>query len=204
MNLYMHPFSQHCRRVLMLCSELGLKIDRTVVALDQGEHKTEDFLELSRTGLVPVLVDGDFRLAESHAIMRYLSDKSDDAVFYPAGAQARAQADMWLDWNHTRLNPPVQAIAIQQLIMKEKADQSIIATAHDQTREAIARLDHALNSGETIGGAMTLADLSIASTLALYELVGGDVLPHPSVAAWFARIKRRPSFQATTPEAVRS
>ena len=203
MKLYMHPFSQHCRRVLMLCNELGLEVDRSFVALDRGEHKTEDFLQLSRTGLVPVLVDGDLRLAESHAIMRYLSAKSCDTMFYPAGARARAHADMWLDWNHTRLNPPIQTIAIQQLVMKEKADQSIIAAAHNQTREALDRLDNALSSGETIGGAITLGDLSIASTLALYDLVGGSALPYLSVSAWFEKIKRRPSFQATTPEALR-
>lgn len=199
MKLYMHPFSQHCRRVLMLCHELDLKVDCIVVALDRGEHKTEDFVRLGRTGLIPVLVDGDFRLAESHAIMKYLSAVSGDRAFYPADARARAHIEMWLDWNHTRLNPPVQTIAIQQLIMKDKADQSIVATAHGQAREAIESLDRALRSRESIGSATTLADFSIASTLALYELVGGSASPYSSVSAWFEEIKRRPSFRETAP-----
>ncbi|WP_162916483.1 glutathione S-transferase family protein [Dongia deserti] len=199
MKLYMHPFSQHCRRVLMLCRELGLKIDRIVVALDRGEHKTEDFLRLSRTGLIPVLADGDLRLAESHAIMRYLSAVSGDRAFYPADVKARAVVDMWLDWNHTRLNPPIQTIAIQQIVMKDKADQSIIASAHTQAQDALAILDRALNSRDSIGGAVTLADLSIASTLALYELVGGSPSHHSAVSAWFEGLKRRPSFHETAP-----
>jgi glutathione S-transferase len=199
MKLYMHPFSQHCRRVLMLCQEFDLKIECAVVALDRGEHKTEEYMRLSGTGLIPLLVDGDLRLAESHAIMRYLSAKSGDRAFYPAEAKARAYVDMWLDWNHTRLNPPIQTIAIQRIIMKEKADQAAIATAHQQAGEALDALDRALSAGESIGRQTTLADLSIASTLALHELVGGGVSSHPSVSAWIEGIKRRPSFQETAP-----
>lgn len=199
MKLYMHPFSQHCRRVLMLCHELGLEIDCAVVALDRGEHKTEEYLRLSRTGLIPLLVDGDLRLAESHAIMRYLSARSGDRAFYPAEAKARAYVDMWLDWNHTRLNPPIQTIAIQRIVMKDKADQAVIAAAHQQAGEALDTLNRALSAGESIGEVTTLADLSIASTVALYEMVGGSAASRPAVSAWFEEIKRRPSFQETAP-----
>lgn len=199
MKLYMHPFSQHCRRVLMLCQELALDVECALVALDRGEHKTENYLRLSRTGRIPLLVDGDFRLAESHAIMRYLVSQAGKQAFYPIEAKARAHVDMWLDWNHTQLNPPIQTVAIQRIIMKDKADQALIAAAQQQAGEALDTLERALSSGDSIGGAVTLADFSLASTIALYEMVGGSASSHRAVSKWLDGIKRRPSFQRTAP-----
>ena len=36
------------------------------------EHKTPEYLKINPNGLVPTMVDNDFVLYESHAIMRYL------------------------------------------------------------------------------------------------------------------------------------
>ncbi len=59
-----------------------------------------------------------------------------------------------------------------------------------------------LPSKAGIGGSPTLADLSVASTLALFELSGGDLSGYPKCAAWYASMKVRPSFQMTAPAPV--
>jgi glutathione S-transferase len=199
MKLHVHPFSQHSRRVLMLCHELGIDPEIVPVSLEKGEHRSEAFLRLNPNGQVPVLVTEDLVLSESHAIMKFLASANRGMAFYPAGLKERATVDMWLDWNHTRLNPPVQAATIQVLFMGEKADKELIAKSRDQAREAIRVLEMSLPSKAGIGGSPTLADVSIASTLALFELSGGDLSEFPRCAGWYAEMKARPSFQKTAP-----
>lgn len=200
MKLYMHPFSQHSRRVLMLCEELGLSVEAVPMAIDKGEHKSEAFLKINPNGMIPVLDDGGFVLPESHAIMKYLVATAGPKVgsaLYPADAKARSRIDMWLDWNHTRLNPPVQTIAIQTLVMGDNADTGLVASCHAQVADALHLLDRAMPAADGIGGSPTLADLSVASTVSLYEMSGADLKPWPAVSSWFDGIKARPGFKRT-------
>jgi glutathione S-transferase len=54
-----------------------LEIPYEVVLLDMqaGEHLRPDFLKINPMGKVPAIVDGDFRLWESGAILLYLAEK---------------------------------------------------------------------------------------------------------------------------------
>lgn len=203
MKLYGHPISQHVRRVRMLAAELGQSLEEIPVALDKGEHRSEEFLALNPNGKIPVLVDGPLALAESHAIMKYLTGRSNAEAaesLYPNDPVKRARVDMWLDWNHTRLNPPVQMLAIQTLVMGEGADRDLVAGSREETETALDVLEAALRRGNDFTAAPTLADLSIASTVALYQMCGGDTATRDAVAAWFERQKNRPAFEHTAPE----
>ncbi|MBZ0227532.1 MAG: glutathione S-transferase family protein [Bauldia sp.] len=202
MKLYVHPFSQHSRRVLMLCHELGLEFEAVHVALESGEQKSEDYLRTSTTGLVPVLEDGGFTLPESHAIMRYLAAKAGDRTFYPTEPEKRARVDMWLDWNHTRLNPPIQTLVIETMMKRGSGDEGVAMKSRKSAEAELAILERGLQGPAALGGAPTLADLSIASTIALYEMVGGDLAPYPTVSRWYEGLKKRKSFVATAPVAA--
>ena len=53
---------------------------------------------------VPALVEGDFYMAESHAILRYLhSSRKCPNHWYPSDEKKRAAVDQLLDWHHTNL-----------------------------------------------------------------------------------------------------
>ena len=68
------------------------------------EHKTPEYLKLNPNGLVPTMVDGEFVLYESHAIMRYLSmTRKVEDHWYPSEPKARAEVDRYLDWHHGNL-----------------------------------------------------------------------------------------------------
>jgi len=199
MKLYFHPISQHSRRVLMAAEELGIELETETVALDKGVHKSERFLALNPAGQVPVLQDDGVVLAESHAIMKYLAAKNGETTLYPVDAVARATIDRGLDWNHTNLNPPVQAIAIQTFVMGENADQTIVARSHEQAQQALTVLGCMIETGAVRSSDITLADISIATTVALYEMIGGDVTSNRAVENWYDTIKARPSFRNTAP-----
>ena len=73
MKLYHHPLSPNVRRVRLTAAVLGLELEEQVVDFAKGEHKTPSFLAINPNGALPALVDGDFVLTESRAIMQYLA-----------------------------------------------------------------------------------------------------------------------------------
>lgn len=77
--LYAFPWSANSHRVRLMLSLLRLDFQEKTVDLAAGEHRRPDFLALNPLGQVPVLVDGDAVLRDSHAIVWYLARKYDDA-----------------------------------------------------------------------------------------------------------------------------
>lgn len=86
----------------MLIRKLGIKVEVKIVNLAAGEQNDPEFLKLNPLHQVPVLVDGDFVLAESRAILGYLINKfSSGSDLYPADPKARALVDQRLYYDAT-------------------------------------------------------------------------------------------------------
>ena len=92
MKLYMYPFSITSRPVGLFIAENGIKCDEQVVDLMAGEHHKEPYVSLNPNRLVPMIEDGDFRLTESSAILKYLADKY-DLPSYPKDLKKRAKVN---------------------------------------------------------------------------------------------------------------
>ena len=75
----------------------GIDLDYQVVDLFTGEHHKPEFAKINPNCLVPVLEDGDFRLTESSAILKYLADKAGSPA-YPKDLKARARVNEMMDW----------------------------------------------------------------------------------------------------------
>ena len=81
MKLYMHPVSMTSRPVRLFIAESGIDVDEQMIDLMTGEHYQEPYVAINPNRLVPVLDDGDFRLTESSAILKYLADKIDSPAY---------------------------------------------------------------------------------------------------------------------------
>ena len=79
--LYDHPVSSNALKVRFLLAELGLEHERRRVELSRPRDPA--YVALNPMGTVPLLLDGDFALAESHAILRYLADREQRDDLYP-------------------------------------------------------------------------------------------------------------------------
>ena len=90
MKLYMHPVSTVCRPIRLLCAENGIEIKQEMVDLMTGAQHKEPFASLNPNGQVPLLVDGDLRLTEGSAILKYLAQKY-NLPSYPADLKKRAK-----------------------------------------------------------------------------------------------------------------
>jgi glutathione S-transferase len=100
MKLYMHPVSITSRPVRLFIAENGIDVDEQLVDLMTGEHYQEPFASINPNRLVPVLEDGDLRLTESSAILKYLADKIDSPA-YPKDLKQRAKVNEMMDWFNT-------------------------------------------------------------------------------------------------------
>lgn len=93
--------SPYVLSVLVALEEKGISYDTRPIALHRAEQREAAFIELSLTGRVPVLVDGDFALSESSAIVEYLEEAyppPDFARVLPADTRARARARQIVAW----------------------------------------------------------------------------------------------------------
>ena len=72
-KLHGFPMSPNTKRALLGLEEVSAHYQLVPVDLMAGEHRRAEYLALNPTGRVPVLVDGDFVLWESNAILQYLA-----------------------------------------------------------------------------------------------------------------------------------
>ena len=75
MKVYYHPASTTSRPIMLFANEEKANVEFQVVDLFKGEHYKDEYLGINPSRMVPVLEDGDFRLTESSAILKYLADK---------------------------------------------------------------------------------------------------------------------------------
>ena len=92
MKLYYHPVSTVSRPVVLFAADNAIALDYQVVDLMTGEHMGAAYAKINPSQQVPVLEDGDFRLTESSAILKYLADKVHSPA-YPSDLKKRARVN---------------------------------------------------------------------------------------------------------------
>src|SRR3990172_6005243 len=102
MKIYYHPASTTSRPLMLFVAESGINVEFQVIDLFTGEHYKPPYEAINPNHLVPVLEDGDFRLTESSAILKYLADKINSPA-YPKDLRRRAHVNELMDWFNTGL-----------------------------------------------------------------------------------------------------
>lgn len=100
MKLYQLPLSDACRPVLLFAAEEGIALEMEILDLLAGDQFSERFVAINPNSAVPVLEDGQFRLTEGSAILKYLAERI-GSPFYPRAAAARARVNERMDWFNT-------------------------------------------------------------------------------------------------------
>src|SRR5256884_4278092 len=109
MKLYGFPPTRSIR-VLWTLRELDVEFEFVDVDPPKGELRRPEFLAVTPAGKLPVLVDGDFILTESVAIVLYLAEKYPEKGLLPSGLRARAEVNRWLLFSATELEQPLWRI----------------------------------------------------------------------------------------------
>lgn len=180
--------SINVRKVVLCAQVLGLDFERIDAGLSYGVVNTPDYRAKNPNGLVPLLEDDDFTLWESNAIVRYLCAREGSAL-YPQNLQHRADAERWMDWQQTTLNP-AGSPGFKQLIRTPEAqrDPAVIAASVAATEPLFAQLDeHLARQPFMAGDALTMADIPIACEVHRWW---GLPLPRPAwphLERWYAQ-----------------
>lgn len=205
--LHQNPFSFYSRRVIALLEEEGIAYEARLINLMAGEHKSEAFIRLNPNGQVPVLEEGDFVLAESNAILRYLCDREGLEGWYPAEAQARALVNQWLDWNQCRLSPATRDIVFNSVFAREIGDAGAIARGRELLATLAPILEEALQQRPYVAGErVTIADLAVFSSLSQLDLAQSRPTS-PAIARWYETmggVKGVQNAEATMAEAMQA
>ena len=119
-------------------------------------------------------------------------------TFWPNDAAARAQADGWLDWAQTALQPAFLNGVFWGFFRtpEEKRDRQAVAQAVADCATLFGALDTALADRPYLSGdALGLADIPAGTHLYRYFSLEIDRPPLPHVEAWYARLKDRPAYR---------
>ena len=204
-KLYTNPLSPNGRRAAIVVKHLNLPVELVVLDFAKGEHKKPEFLAINPAGRLPALVDGSFNLSESRAIGSYLAEQKGDASFYPTEAKGRADVARWQFFDAAHFAPALSTIAFEKLL---KAMMGLGAPSESVVAEATGRFEsnakiidaHLTGRDWLVGKTLTLADLTLASSLTYAHACGLSLDPLPNLKAWFGRIRELEAWRATEPK----
>jgi glutathione S-transferase len=204
MKLYGFPPTRSIR-VLWTLRELGVDFEFVDVNLMKDEHRRPEFLALNPAGKLPALVDGDFVLTESVAIVVYLAEKYADRGLLPADLESRAQTHRWLLFTATELEQPLWRIARHTaLYPKDKRlPEEVLLARQDFQDMASVMEEHMRGRQFLVGERVTVADFVAAYTLDWANEVH-LLNPWPHLRDYMERMYARPKAPPRIAEAFAS
>ena len=184
--------SINVRKVLWALDELGLGYEREDWGMPLRDPKVPEFLALNPNGQVPVVIEGEFVLWESNAILNYLAER--EGQLLPEQLELRALALQWLGWQASELNPP-WGYAVNALIRKTPGydDPGRIADSMERWSAKMEILEGALAGASTgyIGAGFSIADIALGLSVHRWMSIPLEKKEFPAVAEYYERLMSR-------------
>jgi glutathione S-transferase len=204
MKIYYHPASTTSRPIMLFAAEQGLDAEFQLVDIFVGEHMGEPYQKINPNKLIPTLEDGDFRLTESSAILKYLAEKTNSAT-YPKDLKERARVNEMMDWINTQLCRDLAYGTVYPQIFpnhKRPSDEAHKVTVDwgvERAKGWMTVLDEKLLGSKTYlcGDKLSIADYYGASFVHLTEVIGSDLSKYPNINGWLKRMKALGSWDKT-------
>lgn len=205
MKLYGFPVSPNTWKVRAVAAHLGVPLELEFVDLTKGGARTPTYLALNPTGRTPTLVDGDFRLWESNAIMQYIASRKPNAL-WPDDARARADITRWQCWQLAHWSSEAcQPLTVQRFVKKllnlGAPDEAAIAKGTEAFNREAAVLDaHLAKQPYLVGNDVTLADFAVAAPMLYAKQAEMPLGPYAHLRGWFDRVSALPCWRETAPQ----
>ena len=202
MKLYTHPVSTACRPVMQFIADNDIACDMEVVDILKGAHYDAAYSSKNPNRLVPMLEDGDFRLTESAAILRYLAEKTGSPA-YPKDLEQRARVNEAMDWFKSNFYKDWgYGLVYPQLFPHHKRARDDVQTAtiewgRDRAKTWLELLDNhwiGPNKQYLCGNELTIADYFGVCLLSLGEVVRSDLAKYPNIQRWITNMKKLKSW----------
>ena len=203
MKVYADPITVNCRKVLAGLDLIGAPFERVHVDYFNGEQKNAAYLAINPNASVPALVDGDFVLWESNAILQYAADKAGNEDAYPRDLQTRADINRWLLWESSSWFPSCYVFLVENCVkplLGGAADPAVLDAQAVQFHKLAAILDARLAGRQWVAGGLqpTIADIALAAPLHLHAWQKLPLADHPNLKRWMTEgVESLPSWQKT-------
>ncbi|OKH31361.1 glutathione S-transferase [[Phormidium ambiguum] IAM M-71] len=191
-QLYGHEMSGNSYKARLFLELLNLEYEWVKVNLMKGEHKSPEYLALNPFGQVPLLVDGDTKLADAQAILVYLARQYGGEQWLPLDALSLAQVVRWLSTTAGEVRQGPENARLYHLF---GATSINIDRAHQKAEHILTQLDKHLSTRTWLEFERpTIADIAVFPYIALAPDGKIDLAPYPNVLAWIERIKQLPGY----------
>ena len=202
LKIYGVPLSVHTRKVIVVALTKGLEYENLPVVPVVPGNPPPNWRELSPTGKIPAITDGDFTLADSAAICVYLDRQYPRVPVYPRDTRPFAEAlaleqfagNLFREVVHPLFHESIVHPRIRNVPTDQKRIDDVLARA---VPEHFGYLDGALRGDWLAGDGPTVADFAVTSNLITYRYLGFDLYAdrYPRLAAHFERTLRQPAVR---------
>ena len=202
MKIYYHPVSTTSRPLMLFAAESGIDVEFQLVDLMTGEHLKPAYAAINPNCLVPMLEDGDFRLTESSAILKYLADKTGSPA-YPTDLRKRARVNEMMDWFNSNFYRDFSYGLIYPQVFPnhrrptDEQQAGTISWGKEKAKRWLQILDENLigpRNAYLCGDRITIADYLGAPMLTLGEVIRCDFAAYPNVRRWLGNVKALKSW----------
>ena len=187
--------SINVKKVVWAAQELDLDFDRHEAGGVHGVVKTPAYVALNPNSQIPVMEDADYVLWESNVITRYLCAKHSPGNLYPADLQERFDAERWMEWQQTMVNPASRN-GFWHLIRlpADQRDPALIAQSNAAVELLMAMLDaHLATHSFMVGERFTMADIPLGCEVQRWFSLPQTREKRPNIERWFATLLARPA-----------
>jgi glutathione S-transferase len=204
LTLHFHPLASYCHKVLIALYENDTPFKSNMVDLS-SESERAALLKLWPIGKFPVLRDDarDQTVPESTVIIEYLDSHYPGPVrFIPAEVDRARETRLRDRFFDLYVHEPMQKIVGDRLRPEGSKDPHGVEEARTRLRTSYGMIEREMAArAYAMGEEFGLADCAAAPAL----FYANEVMPfgegHPNVAAYFGRLKSRPSYARVLKEA---
>ena len=188
--------SSNVMKVLWACAEMGIAYDREDAGREFGVVETDAFFALNPNRRVPVMIEDDFVLWESNAIVRYLSAKHGMGGLCPDDPQRRADADRWMDWQAATVGRVMRPLTITMFrTQPQDRDPAIVARQVAEAGRYWAMLDARLADGDyVVGNSLTMGDIPLGCYAWRWFSAATERPALVNLDDWYRRLCERPAY----------
>lgn len=197
LKLYHNPLSPNSRRVWVALLEKDLPFELVSLNLD-GDQFQPEFLAINPFHHVPALMDDDFQVVESLAILDYLEAKYPTPALLPTDAKALATVRMVEMVTVNELVPAITPLLRQMMGFGGDAQQ--LEQSKQKAHTVLKFFESLLGAQPYFGGdRLSLAEIVAGTTIPMLPSTGVPLDNYPQLSAWCDRLSQRSAWQKTAP-----
>jgi glutathione S-transferase len=201
MRLYLFPPSWRVLAIVALKNHLALDCELDPIDLGRGDQLTPEYLALNPNRKMPTLVDGEFVLWESNAILFYMAAKRPESGLWPSDLRGQADVLRWLTWESAHLDAEsCGMVAFENgskavLGLGAPDPAFIIRGEQNFARFAAVLDDHLQGRAWLVGERLTIADFSIGATVPAAARLGLPLARFSEIGRWYEGLAALPAWR---------